>query len=342
MNLNKLEEAFGSLEFTQAPKASLSEINLSQLTPPHLPVDSALVVLKDGKSLKQLASALSSAPANIGVITTKTTYEKEDFSQLGELLFVCIVEDANLALCKLSEIFFEDKTATLNHMVDGRQMGSAEVDPSAEISQAVFIGEGVQIGAGVKILPGCTILAHCRIGEGTVLYPNVTLYPFVELGKNCRIHSGTVIGSDGYGYHFHQGVHHKIWHMGGAKLGNDVEVGANSCIDGGTFSPTQIGDGCKFDNLVQVGHNCEFGRGVILCGQVAIGGSSSLGDFCVFGGKSGMGDHMKLGMGCQVAGGALVNNDWPDGSVLGGHPARPLKEWMKGLAYLRKESLKKK
>jgi UDP-3-O-[3-hydroxymyristoyl] glucosamine N-acyltransferase len=248
---------------------------------------------------------------------------------------------AIFSLTKFSKFFYLRETASDNELVDGRIMGNCSIHPTAEISQNVFIGSNVQIHAGVKIQAGSIVSSYSEIGENSIIYPNVTLYRKVKLGANCRIHSGAVLGADGFGYHFYEGQHHKIWHYGGVEIGSDVEIGANSCVDCGTFVPTKIGRGSKIDNHVQIGHNVELDVGVIICGHVAIGGSSKIGAFTVFGGKSGMGDNMTLGKACQVAGGALVNTDWPDQTVLGGHPARPLKEWMRGLAYLRKHSLPK-
>jgi UDP-3-O-[3-hydroxymyristoyl] glucosamine N-acyltransferase len=240
-------------------------------------------------------------------------------------------------MTKLSLPFYQNIKESWNDEVDGRQMGTVDIDPSSWIAQHVFIGKDVVIGKNVRIYPGVRILSGSSIGDDCELFPGVTIYQNVKIGNAVRIHGNTTIGADGFGYNFRDGIHHKLWHMGGVIIGDNVEIGANSCVDGGTFSPTLIGAGSKFDNHVQVGHNCIIGSGVILCGHVAIGGSSELGDFTVFGGKSGMGHAMKLGKACQVGGGALVNRDWPDGSVLGGHPARPLKEWMKGLAYVRNQ-----
>lgn len=247
--------------------------------------------------------------------------------------------DVLLSMVILSRAFYEKKFSGLQNLVDGRQLGSTSIDPSVEISQGAFIGPEVVIEENVVIHSGVRILGRCFIGAGTVIYPNVVIYHHVKIGKNCRIHSQSSIGADGFGYHFDGKQHLKIWHMGGVEISDDVEIGACSAIDQGTFTPTLIGAGTKIDNHVQIGHNCQLGMGVIICGHVAIGGSSKLGNFVVFGGKSGMGDSMSLGDGCQVAGGALVNCDWPAGTVLGGHPARPLKEWMKGLATVRKLSL---
>ena len=150
-----------------------------------------------------------------------------------------------------------------------------------------------------------------------------------------------MIGSDGFGYNFDQGEHLKIWHIGGVVIGNDVEVGACTTIDSGTFTPTLLGDGSKLDNQVQIAHNCKLGRGVIMCGQSGLAGSATLGDYTLVGGKAAVGPGFTLGDRCQIGGAAVVNNDWPDDSILGGHPARPVKEWLRGVAHLRKEALKK-
>jgi UDP-3-O-[3-hydroxymyristoyl] glucosamine N-acyltransferase len=247
-----------------------------------------------------------------------------------------------LSLTNLSKPFYDSKMKDLNTQVDGRQMGTTEIDPTARIAQNVFIGEHVKIAANVEILSGSVILPHVSIGENTKIYPNVTIYPYSTIGKNCRFHSGVVIGSDGFGYTFHQGQHQKIWHMGGVIIHDGVEIGSNSSVDMGTFSPTVIGPGCIIDNLVQIGHNVKLGRGCVLCGQSGVAGSAILEDFVVLGGRAAIGPDSHIGMGTQVAGGAKVNESsiWPAGSKLGGHPARDLKEWMKGFAYLRKVSLK--
>jgi UDP-3-O-[3-hydroxymyristoyl] glucosamine N-acyltransferase len=130
--------------------------------------------------------------------------------------------------------------------------------------------------------------------------------------------------------------------MGGVIIHDGVEIGSNSSVDMGTFSPTIIGPGCIIDNLVQIAHNVKLGRGCVLCGQSGVAGSAVLEDFVVLGGRAAIGPDSHIGMGTQVAGGAKVNESaiWPAGSKLGGHPARDLKEWMKGFAYLRKVSLK--
>jgi UDP-3-O-[3-hydroxymyristoyl] glucosamine N-acyltransferase len=252
---------------------------------------------------------------------------------------VATVADVNLAMSFFSKTFYDLKYKTPNDVIDGRQMGTANVDPSAWIAQGAFVGESVVINKNVKIHPGVVLMSGVEIGEGCEIFPNTVIYRGVKIGKQVRIHSNCSIGADGFGYNFSKGEHLKVWQLGSVIIGDNVEIGANSCIDSGTFSPTIIGDGCKFDNLVQVGHNCKLGKGVILCGQVGLAGSCTIGDYCVFGGKSGAADGVTIGRGVQVAGTAGVTNNLGDGEVVGGFPARNIKEWMKGIAYVRKLSL---
>lgn len=255
---------------------------------------------------------------------------------------VCTSEDVMISMCQASKVFSDLLLASENDIVDGRQLGTVKIDPTADIAQHVFIGANVEIGASVTIYPGCRILSNSIIGDGVTMYPNVTIYPRTKIAERSIIHASSVIGADGFGYHFAGGIHHKIYHIGNVEIGSDVEIGANSCVDRATFGTTVIGAGSKLDNHVQVGHNCKLGQGVVLCGHVALGGSTKIGDFTFMGGKSATGHGITLGKGVQVGGGGLVNCDWADGSIVTGYPARELKEWLRGLAYVRKESLKKK
>lgn len=306
----------------------------------------SVVFIKNARFLNKFLPELEKAISlKVGAIVDAKFFgliNAESKEALLKLSFVGTSPNVAMSLTTLSKPFYDEKFKGINHQVDGRQMGTTSIDATARIAQGVFIGENVTIGANVVIHAGVTILPNVQIGDNTVIYPNVSIYPFTTIGKNCRIHAGVVIGSDGFGYTFDQGQHKKIWHMGGVVIHDNVEIGSNTSIDQGTFSPTIIGAGTRIDNLVQIAHNCRIGRGCILCGQSGLAGSVVLEDYVVLGGRAAVGPDSFIGMGSQIAGGAKVNEsaNWPAGSKLGGHPAKDLKEWMRGVAYLRKVSLK--
>lgn len=267
--------------------------------------------------------------------------ETEKYSELQEkFAWIATVKDVNYSMVVMSKPFYDQKFSHLNHHVDGRQMGSAQVHPDAEIAQNVFVGENVKIAAKVTICPGVVIMPEVEIGEGTIIYPNTTIYPYTKIGKNCRIHSQVSIGADGFGYNFYEGEHKKVWHFSGVVIGDDVEIGATATIDAGAFAPTTIGNGCKIDNAVNVGHNASIGDHCVLCGKVGIAGSTTLGNYVVLGGGAGTFPGARLGDGIQMAALSVVheNTVWDKGQVLAGNPAVPLKEWLRYQAKLRRLS----
>ena len=318
------------------PEEILAISNFEHLHP------QSVVFIKNAKFLQKFMPFIDQAVSlKVGAIIDEKFYalmNAEMKAQVDRLPWIGVSLQVPLSLTLLSKPFYDQKMKNVNVQVDGRQMGTTEIDPSAQISQNVFIGEHVKIGANVVIMPGCTILPHCEIGEGTRLFPNVSVYSFTKIGKNCRIHSNTAIGSDGFGYTFHNGQHVKIWHMGGVEIHDNVEIGSNTSVDMGTFSPTIIGAGTRIDNLVQIAHNCKIGKGCVICGQAGLAGSVTLEDYVVLGGTAGIGPDAHLGMGTQVAGAAGVPDGaiWPAGSKIGGHPARDLREWMKSMATINK------
>ncbi|MBT3585224.1 MAG: UDP-3-O-(3-hydroxymyristoyl)glucosamine N-acyltransferase [Halobacteriovoraceae bacterium] len=339
MNFADLKKFDESLENQGGVNSSLELNSLTSqafLKPKHL------LFAKNSKLLDSLKEVLSENTHEMGLVTDSAVWEKysEKEAFLTNLGLVCTSADVDFSMTYLSKPFFDLKMSHFDLKKDGVESKSATINPEAWVGPNVFIGDNVNIEASVKIHPGCVLMAGVSVGEGSELLPNVTLYPNVQLGKNVRIHSNTTIGADGFGYNFKDGVHHKVWHMGSVILEDDVEIGACSAVDGGTFSPTVIGAGSKIDNMVQVGHNCQFGKGVIVCGHVGLGGSMQIGDYVVFGGKGGARNGVTVGSGAQIGGGALINNDIEAGAIVSGYPARPLKEWLRGLAYLRKESLK--
>lgn len=198
---------------------------------------------------------------------------------------------------------------------------SAEIDPSASIGPFVTIGPNVVIGPRCVIKSGCSIFDSCRLGEDCYLSANVTLERDTVVGSRVRVHSGTVIGSDGFGYEFDNGKHRKVPQIGSVIIGDDVEIGANTTIDRGRFGPTRVGEGTKIDNLVQIGHNCIIGKHCILCGLVGMAGSTELEDYVVMAGGSGTSGHLKIGQGAQLSGRCTAYSDLPGGAKYGGDPA---------------------
>jgi len=223
-----------------------------------------------------------------------------------------------------------DATAQIGERV---RLGSA-----VRIEAYVTIGADVEIGDGVVLMSGVRIGAGCAVGAGTVLHPNVVLYPHVTLGQRCILHSGCVLGSDGFGYVQVGASLRKVPHLGGVQVGNDVEIGANSCIDRAKTGATVIGDGVKIDNLVHIAHNVRIGPSCILVSQVGIAGSVTLGAGVILAGQVGLIPHLKIGDGARIAAQSGLMNDVPAGETWFGSPAVPHAQRLREIAASRKMS----
>jgi len=210
------------------------------------------------------------------------------------------------------------------------------IDPSAAVGREVVLGadvhlgrnviveDGAHIGAECKILPGSYVGRGVKIGAQTTIGPNVTIMHECELGERVRIHPGTVIGADGFGYAELHGQHHKIPQVGRVVIENDVEIGANVCIDRATIGETRIKKGTKIDNLVQIAHNVQVGEHAIIVAQVGISGSTKVGNHVVLAGQVGLVGHIEIGDGTIIAAQSGVAHDTTPGSKLLGSPARDL------------------
>jgi UDP-3-O-[3-hydroxymyristoyl] glucosamine N-acyltransferase len=203
------------------------------------------------------------------------------------------------------------------------------VDPSASVGPYVVLGEGVTIAAGATVEAGCVLGRGSQVGRECHLFPRVVLYEQTLLGDRVILHSGVVVGSDGFGYAQEKGRHLKIPQVGRVVIEHDVEVGANTTIDRGTLDETRIGEGTKIDNLVQVAHNVTTGADCILVAQAGISGSTSLGRSVIFAGQSGAVGHIRVGDGARVGAKSAVTKDVPDGAFVTGHPAVEHRLWLK-------------
>ncbi len=216
---------------------------------------------------------------------------------------------------------------------------AAKVGSAVTVAERVVIGEKAQIGDGTRIGAGTVVGANASIGRDCALYPNVTIYPGVRLGDRVIVHSGAVLGSDGFGYVCDRttGRYEKFPQIGRLEIENDVEIGANSTIDRGALEITRIGRGTKIDNLVHVGHNCQIGEDVVIAAQTGLSGSITIEKNVVLGGQVGIGEHARIEEGVMLGGqgGVLPHKVLRgNGVAFWGTPAKPVREYLKQLAAL--------
>lgn len=246
----------------------------------------------------------------------------------------CIcVDDVELAFAKIAAHFKPPIERPKNGI-----SSAATVSPISTIADDVrihpgaVIMDGVQIGSGSEIFPNATVMENVRIGQNVKVYPNVTLYENTVIGDRSIIHAGAVLGAFGFGYKSGSGRHLLSAQLGNVVVGDDVEIGANTTIDRGTYDSTTIGNGSKLDNLVMVGHNCSVGEHNLLCSQVGIAGSSETGAYVVMGGQVGVADHITIGDQVQIGAKSGLMHDAAPKQKLFGTPARPVREEMQLIA----------
>jgi UDP-3-O-[3-hydroxymyristoyl] glucosamine N-acyltransferase len=214
--------------------------------------------------------------------------------------------------------------------------GSANVDASAEIGAFVVVEPGATIGPRARIGAHCVIGRGSSVGEGTRLHPRVTVYGGCSIGARCLLHSGAVIGADGFGHAREAGRWVKIPQVGGVRIGDDVEVGANTTIDRGALDDTVVEDGVKLDNQIQVGHNCVIGAHTVIAGCTGIAGSVTIGRDCLIGGGVGIVGHLSICDAVTISGFSFVTKSIvKPGTYTSGTPAMPHGEWLRNSAHLR-------
>jgi UDP-3-O-[3-hydroxymyristoyl] glucosamine N-acyltransferase len=211
-----------------------------------------------------------------------------------------------------------------------------ELGQEVSISPLAFIGNNVRMGDRVTVMPGCYLGDQVQIGADTLLYPNVTILERCTLGQRVIVHSGTVIGADGFGFVPGKEGHQKIPQLGIVVIEDDVEIGANCTIDRGALGETLVERGVKMDNLVHLAHNVTVGAHSFLVAQVGVAGSTKLGKGVALGGQAGLVGHIELGDGVQVAAQAGVTHSIPAGQTVIGSPAKPHQEFIKSISLLPK------
>ena len=233
------------------------------------------------------------------------------------------VPNARIAFAKVLPLFFPEPAFAAGIHPTAIVPASAQVDPTAHVGPYCIVGEKARIGPR-SVLQGLNYVgADCLLGEDVNLFPNVTLYPRTQVGHRVRIHSGTVVGSDGFGYVLDNGIHRKVPQIGNVIICDDVELGANMTVDRGALGPTIVGKGTKIDNLVQIAHNVTVGEHCIIVSQAGVAGSTKLGNYVILGGQVGLAGHLKIGSRVSVAAQSGVMHNIPDGEKWIWTPAQP-------------------
>lgn len=261
-----------------------------------------------------------------------------DFNPSKEIKATLVrVDNAYEAVAKLLQLYqsMQEKRVGISSL--------AFIDPSAKIGKDCYIGpfvaiaEGVEIGDGVVLHPHVTIGKNAKVGSCTEIYSNAVIYHDCKVGSNCILHAGSVIGADGFGFAPTPEGYDKIPQIGIVTIEDNVEIGANTCIDRSTMGSTIVRKGVKLDNLVQIAHNVEVGSNTVMSAQVGVAGSAKVGEWCMFGGQVGIAGHLKVGdrthLGAQsgLAGGNLARKG---GATMMGYPAIDHKKFAKNMAAL--------
>ncbi len=254
-----------------------------------------------------------------------------------------VVEDAHQALPRLLAFFHPPapfKPGIHSTVVLGK---GVELGSGVSLEPYVVIGDGTRIENGVRVGAHSVVGANCVVGEDSVLHPHVVLYPRTRVGARVILHSGARLGVDGFGYVPEGGGIRKVPQVGACVVGDDVEVGANTCIDRGSIGQTTVGRFTKLDNLVHLAHNVQVGQGVLMAAMTGVAGSVEIGDGVMTGGQAGISGHLEVGAGARLAAQAGVIGDIPPGTTVSGFPARDHREYLRGMASLLKlpETLRK-
>ncbi len=260
---------------------------------------------------------LADHPAAAVVVPTDLTTEKPAIA----------VADVHAAFARIVRRFRPARSAPRAELSPRAVISpTARLAPNVAVHAGAIVGDAVEIGAGSTIYGGVHLMAGCKLGAGVTVFPNVVLYEDTLVGDRVILHAGVVLGAYGFGYRSGPEGHQQAAQLGYVEIGDDVEIGAGTTIDRGTYGPTRIGRGTKIDDQVMIGHNCSIGRHNLICGQVGIAGSTTTGDFVVLAGQVGLRDHIAIGDRAVIMAGAGVMHDVPDGEVWFGYPATPQRE----------------
>lgn len=280
---------------------------------------------------KKFAKLWQDSKASAAILDAKIDLE------LGSNKAFIKVDNPDLAMATLLEAFMPD-SPVFNEDIHPTAVvdATATIGKNCKIGANSYIGKNVVLGDNITVYPNVSIFDDTTIGDYTTIWSGTVIRERSKIGKHCIFHTNVSIGADGFGYRPSEQGLTKIPHIGYVEIGNYVEIGANSCIDRGKFSATILGDGCKIDNLVQIGHNSVLGKFCIMAGNSGLAGSVTLGDGVIIGGSASIKDHTTIHSGATVGAGSGVIADVPAGKTVVGYPAADSREMMKQWVALRK------
>jgi UDP-3-O-[3-hydroxymyristoyl] glucosamine N-acyltransferase len=316
--------------------------------------------IQGGDSSSLLHSAADITAAQTGQVTQLTSkryssyiadssanacFIAEDFAieNVPESMALLVCTDPEIGFIKAVGLLHEERIYNRTIAPQAVLETNVTLGNDLYIGPYAVIGENASIGDGSDILAGVYIGKNAKIGKNCRIYPYAVIYDNVVVGDNVIIHSGAIIGADGFGYKFRNDEHIKVPQVGNVIIEDNVEIGANTCIDRGALGSTTIGAGSKIDNLVQIGHNNKVGKNVIMCGQTGVSGSCNIEDYAILAGSSGIADHVTIGRGAVVMARAGVAGNVEAGAQVFGSPAKDKKTAYKEQIALSKlpELLKK-
>ncbi len=273
------------------------------------------------------------AAANIK--TTACVTSKDFASLIPQNVIVLLSDNPHDSFVKLNYTMYSEILSEAKICETARIAKTAKIGQNCYIGDYVVVGENVEIGDNCYLEPNCVIADGCKLGNDCRIGSCANIMHSI-IGNNVYIYGGARIGWDGFGFQTVQGQHKRIPQLGRVIIGNDVEIGANSCIDRGALDDTIIGDGCRIDNMVQVAHNDVLGRGCILVALTGIAGSCNFGDYVVVGGQAGFADHLNIGSQAQIGAKSGVMRDVEAGTAVMGIPAIGFRDFMKQTATIQK------
>ena len=316
--LAEIVERFGG-ELIGNPRTPISQVATLQSA-----TSEQIGFLAHGKYRRQLAHTQAGA-----VILGRNDSALTDLPRI-----VC--DDPYLYFARVSALFNPQVPAQAGVHRTAVVEAGTKVPASASIGAGAYIGRGVRLGKGVTIGPGCCLGDGVELGADSRLHARVTIYGGCRLGARVEVHSGVVIGADGFGIVMEGGRWRKIPQVGAVLIGDDVEIGANSCIDRGALDDTVLEDGVKLDNLVQVGHNVRIGAHTAIAGCTGIAGSTRIGRNCMIGGAASIVGHLDIADGVVIHAAAVVTKSLRKPGTYSGHPAEDSRSWAVHTAKLRR------